>query len=84
MRVHSYNDTFETISRYANDSLHLFADRWSRFPGEQVSQQLIATLEQKKTFWTGRTPDLWGNHTDNAEQAIQNAIDDLRYYMERL
>lgn len=76
MKTHSYNDTFETISRYANDSLPLFADGWNRFPGWQVSERLIAALEQKKTFWNGRKQD--------AVDAIDAAINSIRYYMEKL
>ncbi len=69
-----YGDTFDVISRYANDSLPLFADRWERFPSYQVSEQLIAILEPKKVWWKDHKPE--------AAKKISEAIDAIKYYME--
>jgi hypothetical protein len=77
LKTHSYNDTFDTIGRYANDSLWMFADGWSRFPAWQVSEQLIAILEPKQVWWAAR-------NQPEAAQQIGDAIAAIKYYMEKL
>ena len=56
----NYNDCFETLAMYANETLPLFADGWSRFPEGRAAKEITTTLETRVKFWEEHDSEVAG------------------------
>ena len=47
----SYNDVFETVRDYAPEMLHVFADKFERFPAGGNAAMIANYLNDHADFW---------------------------------
>ena len=46
-----YDEIYKVIARFANDKLHLFADRWERWPEGRVASEIAICLQKKAELY---------------------------------
>jgi len=57
MTMLSYADARDTLARYVRDAVPLFADRFSRWPGEEYAYEIIKILEKEIPYYESLCPE---------------------------
>ncbi|OEU68416.1 MAG: hypothetical protein BBJ57_02305 [Desulfobacterales bacterium PC51MH44] len=70
MKRKSYSESYDLISRYANEMLPYFADGWSRFPQGGNAAMIVNFLNTQADFWRDHNPELCQDLLDVATEII--------------